>query len=562
MSAQINAPAQALVEAQWQDGEWRSIGYVGDGDFYNPAVPEHYRVDPDTMHLRVRGQSGSELRLPVTPVITELSAERAEGRISVKGRTTLLSGGVYAFSDGAWKGIADIENGIFSNTKVPNNYLFEPETLRVRVQGNLLTSLPVDATLGFPHSRTVLVRPMMLASAEAAEMSWRLHKADYQPTGYYAVANQDIEVWVSGNAGDLTLLVGIQGMADRDDPAQQSANMRATRLVAGRNVIRDPLGGVIHLRSLLGPSNGITRVIVGGDAIPIPYYQQGLTSAAEWRHMLNVSNAPEVELVGRQVVVAAFRKTALKFVNIAPESIVGSHEEVLRLEAEVSGLDGSTPLHSRSSLLIYAVEARANANPHATTGYIGLPYSDGAGMYAEALVGGKAANRWVALHEYGHHYQNRTNGIHPFGEVSVNLYSLAVGRVHENEYTHSLPGRWPALEAWLAQPRGDKDFERCPDPMAIYEQLRKGLGQAFLPAWDRYIREHPVSAPGLKDFILSASIVSRFDLANFFADWGVLKEENSEIWAAVAALNLPQPPVGLTSIRPYIVDPDAQSPIG
>lgn len=441
-------------------------------------------------------------------------------------------------------------NGEFSNLAVPASYLFDSQTMRVRVVGEV-ASAAVESTLGFPHSRSLLIQPKMSSANEQSVMNWRIQKADYQPSGYFAPAGVDIELWVWGNANNITALIGIQGMADRMDPSQQSASMRPTRLVRGRNVIRDPLGGVIHFRNLIG-GVGATRIVLGGGAIPIPYYIHGVTSASEWHEMLRTSTAPEVELVGRYSVVAAFRATALKFTSVGPGTVVDSHELILRVEAEVSGLNGSAPIHTRSNLLIYAVESRSTFSPHATTGYIGLPYSGGSGVYAQALIGGTAANRWVTLHEYGHHYQNRTNAVSPFGEVSVNLYSLAVGRVVPNEYTDVLPNHWPDMQEWLAQPRSEKAFDRCPYQMAIYEQLRKGLGEGFLPAWDRYIRENPCQSSGLKCFVLSASIAAGHDLANFFADWGVINEAHNDIWQAVAELGLPQPAVNLIAIRPYV----------
>lgn len=552
VSLSIDAAPGAVVEAQNPAGHWASIGSVGPNQqFLNGAVPTSYQWDSDHMRVRLRDNPESEVMIPVRPAITSLAASvNADGKLSIEGTTTLQSGQAQAFSLGRWKSIGHVAQGKFSNLSVPEWYSLASDTVQVRVQNNVTSGSPINATLGYPHSRALLIQPTVSSQADYALMSWKQMKADYQPTGYFAPAGSEIEVWVWGNSDDLTLLVGIQGMADRNNPSLKSEDMRATRLVRGQNFIRDSLGGVIHIRNLTGP--GAARVVLGEGAIPIPYYIHGTTTAAQWREMLNASNLPEVELVGTHVVIASFRASALKFAHVDPGNVVDSHEEVLQLEAEVCGLDGSTPVHTRSPLRVYAVESHTSGPPHATTGYIGLPHSAGVGAYAKALIGGEAHHRWVTLHEYGHHFQNRTNGYGPFGEVNVNIYSLAVSRVYDNEYTDVLPLRWPATEQWLAKPRPEKEFIASPDPMTIFEQLRKGLGASFLPKWHHHIRENPCPSPGLECFVVSASIAAEYNLTHFFADWGVLKEIDTDVWEAVNRLGYPYPPVDLTTIRPYV----------
>ncbi|NAT30912.1 hypothetical protein CVE22_29065, partial [Pseudomonas syringae pv. actinidiae] len=165
---------------------------------------------------------------------------------------------------------------------------------------------------------------------------------------------------------------------------------------------------------------------------------------------------------------------------------------------------------------------------------------------------GLAAERWVTLHEYGHHYQTSYNSYGPFGEVTVNLYALAVSLHYKNEYTYVFPDRWSGTVNWLALPRTAKTYGAPEsDPQAMLEQLRKGLGEGFMPAWHRYIRENPSKAPGLKYFVLSACLAAKRNLTEFFADWGLLKVTDTEVWNAVSALGFPYPSQRLSAIRPY-----------
>lgn len=545
----------ATVEALRADGTWASIGSVAMG-ILNPDVPASYLVDPDHIRLRVAGFPGSDTTFRVRPILTRLSSHKNnDGSLSVSGSTTMQSGLVEAFSDSEWKGIGIVSGGVFSNPAVPSAYLHTADTLRVRICGHdkNICSYALDSTLEFPQLRSLLIRPMQDAAAEQAERSWLLRKADYQPTGYYAPAGQEIEVRAWGNVDNLTLLVGTQGMADRNNPSEQSENMRATPLNRVVNTIRDPLGGAIHIRKLAGPRSGAARVTFGPGAIPMPYYVNGVTTQTQWRSMLLLTNAPEVELAGTHMVIAALLSTALKFSNVDPSAIVHSHEEVMRLEAELSGLNGSATVHKRSDLLLYAVESRSSFSPYATTGIVGLPYMEHIGEYNEALLGGLAAERWVTLHEYGHHYQTSYNSYGPFREVTVNLYALAVGRHYINEYTYVFPERWLGTVNWLALPRTEKIYGAPEsDPLAMFEQLRKGLGEDFLPDWHRYIREHPGEALGLKYFVLTASIAAKRNLTEFFADWGLLKLTDTDVWIAVNALGFPYPSQRLAAIRPYL----------
>ncbi|SDX33260.1 Peptidase M60, enhancin and enhancin-like [Pseudomonas syringae] len=229
----VNGAPGARVESFRADNTWASIGQIVAGQLSNPNVPTYYLLNPEQIRLRLVGYPSATVTLQVTPILTRLSSHKNnDGSISVTGSTTMRSGIVQAFSNNAWKGIGVVTDGVFSNPAVPSTYLYNANTMRVRVyysDGNIASGT-LDSTLGFPHPRSVLIRPLQNAAAEQAVMSWRMQWADYQPTGYFAPAGTNVEVWVSGNAEDVTLLVGTQGMADRNNPYKQSDNMRRSPL--------------------------------------------------------------------------------------------------------------------------------------------------------------------------------------------------------------------------------------------------------------------------------------------------------------------------------------------
>lgn len=491
---------------------------------------------------------GSE-QLPLLALITSLSL-RMGSTISVRGSTSETSGVVQAFSDNAWKGIANIgTEGTFSNPDLPPHYL-EQGRLMVRVIAGDRASHAVWADPEFVHSRAISFAPTKRAGDDKAFFRWRLHWADWQPTGYKLQAGMAYDIWVEGDASDLTALIGVRGLARPDDRSVRTQDFTEVPLHQGFNRIEPSRSGLLHVRHC-GASP--CHIVIPGHAVPIPFFQYGNTYPDDFRKMLEKSDElSEVQLVGDRLVLTSYKDSYARFASTSPEELVKSHQEIIAIQAQAAGLTGDGAKHNRSNLWIYAVECASTDSPHAGTGYIGLPSGRSPGHeYMSALLAGQARNRWVTLHEYGHHFQNTLNSLAPmFDENSVNIYALAVSRIYHNEYTDVLPRRWEPLKAWLALPPRQKRYMESPDTQAIFEQLRRGFGDAYLPSWDRYVREHPESIGGLQSFTQSLSIVAGRNLAQFFVDWGVIEPEDA-VWTALNALGLPAAPASLISLVPY-----------
>ncbi|WP_367598657.1 M60 family metallopeptidase [Pseudomonas fulva] len=491
-----------------------------------------------------------EETLAAKPIITSLSL-RVREKVDIRGSAS-TQGEVEVFSQGTWKGIASVNpDGTFHNADVPPSYLDNPQSARVRVV-NGEPSVPVLANNLFVHPRSVWVTPTPTKSADQQAYQWFLQWADYKPTGYKVPANTSgCWVYVEGDDSAVTITIGIQGLAEQYDRSRQTPNMREHRLVRGFNPLpSDPLGGVVHIRN-----NGTAgcRVILGDALEPIPYYVLHQTPPQDFHDMLARSHSmTEVQLVGDRVAISAYADTYRRFAHADVGEIVRSHQEVLEIQAQACGLDGSSPQHARSEMWIHAVEATSSRTLNAATGYIALPHGSNADNgYMQALLAGQAHTRWATLHEYGHHFQNLVSVISPeLRESSANIYAMAVGRVHRNEYSDVFPKRWPPLKAWLARPRHQKNFMESPDTQAIFEQLRKGFGDSFLPEWDKFVRNNPSLSKDLIGFATSLSSVANCNLAEFLADWGVIRE-NDATWQAVQTLNLPAPAAWLTDQVPY-----------
>jgi len=471
--------------------------------------------------------------------------------VDVRGSTSASSGVVELLSDGTWKGIGSVaSDGTFHNDEVPPTYLVD-KNIYARVRNNGFTSRMLCATDAFVHPRCISVHTTASKAEDQNFYNWNIQWADYQPSGYWVPPETLFTVWVIGNDVKGFVCIGTQGLAEKKKRDTQTENMLEFALAKGQNIFNSgPNGGALHFRN--NGSNDF-RVLLGPQTQPIPYFILGQTPHDDWHRMLEESDPmTQVELVGNRVVIAAYADTYRQYAPVNVDEIVRSHEKVLEIEAEAAGLDGSSLIHSKSNMWIYAVESTSSFSPHASTGYIALPHgTDPNNAYMYSLVGGQAHQRWVALHEYGHHFQSRMNSVSPmFNEVSVNIYAAAVARKHKNDHVDHFRQLWPAIKKWLAKPREEKEFLDAPDHYALFEQLRVEYGTRFLTDWTRTIRENPPAKNTLITLTSSLCKAARFNLANFFADWGVIKERD-ETWQALEALDLPLPPTGLIDHEPY-----------
>ncbi|WP_459206920.1 M60 family metallopeptidase [Pseudomonas sp. MLB6B] len=550
-------PDGTRIHLRQADGNMHELGMIRQGSFFLPALATSV-IGRSGLALFV---DGVNLSFETKPVIETLSlridmvkTEDGEKKVAeMRGSTSARSGVVEAYSDGVWKGVGAVNSdGTFNNPNVPLSYLQTPDSILVRVKDQLISE-PVLANDYFVHSRSIEFFPTATQADDQVFYHWRQQRAQYQPTGYWIPDGIRVTLWLEGDDSVVLAYVGTQGMAREEDRSQQTDNMRITQLKRGYNTLPLDQGGVLHISNT---GRSACRIIIGPEAIPIPFYRLMQTPPPDWDRMRGHESKRPVQMVGKQVVISCYPDTYKLFAHDDVGEIVRSHEDVIAMETEAAGFKVNDPqaIHRESNTWLYAVESSSSAVPHATTGYIGLPHRTQPGNeYMLALVGGKARNLWVTLHEYGHHFQTKLNSVSPFSEVSVNIYALAVSRQHKNQYSDVFPGRWSSLHQWLRQ-SSDKEFITSPDTHAIFEQLRLHYGNNFLPNWDRRCRELAQSNPGypsdLTHFATSLSQLAGQNLANFFVSWGVIKSGDS-VWQTLQALNLPDAPASMIDIVPY-----------
>ncbi len=457
-------PQGANLQAQWPDGNWASIGdFRADGTVTNPDVPANYMWDQTTLRLRI---SKSGLTFPaytqvtVRPPLTGLSAVRtSDGKLQVSAQGGPQGANLQAqWPNGNWASIGDFRaDGTLTNPDVPANYMWDQTTLRLRVYHNGRAFDPVEATVDFPQPRVLAIGPSVTAADEEARLQHCLQFADYQPTGYYAPAGQEITITVYGNAPGMQALIGTQGLADRKDTSRQSPSMRVTALRPGANRITDPYGGIVHLRYTTASGDGdAVWLTLSGATQPIPYFVKGKTTTAQWSTMLAKTSAPEVEMVSDFVVITALLPTARSFKDTDPGATLAAHEEILAIQESISGLDGTSALHARPRLRLYAVETSSNVPPHATTGYIGLPHESTPGYFTKALLTEAAAIRGSCCMSTVTTSSRRPPTEAPRGSPryrSTSMLSPSAGNTRTNTRTNSRNAGQPRRHIWPAPAR-------------------------------------------------------------------------------------------------------------
>ncbi|MFI6578148.1 hypothetical protein ACIBFB_20365, partial [Nocardiopsis sp. NPDC050513] len=148
-------PAGAQLQAQWPDGRWASIGdFQQDGSFLNPNVPPSYMVKKDILRLRAyrNGQASGTQEVAVRPALTVSPAWMFEGGVWVSAHGGPEGARLQAqWPDGRWASIGDFQrDGSFLNPSVPPSYMWNEDTLRLRVHRD---------GLSFPPHQEIRVRP-------------------------------------------------------------------------------------------------------------------------------------------------------------------------------------------------------------------------------------------------------------------------------------------------------------------------------------------------------------------------------------------------------------------
>ncbi|BCQ27923.1 S-layer protein (plasmid) [Caballeronia sp. NK8] len=402
---------------------------------------------------------------------------------------------------------------------------------------------------------------------------------DYHPSGLYVSKGESVVIDVTGLSDDgpdgLVVMIGNKNGFYKRQPAGDPQMILATE---GRNAFVASRDGLLYFEYVDSGFNERPRqsidVSVREGGRPVPFYIEGVTTAVEWRAMLQrYADAPLIEMVGRRTMFTVARAMYDKAGAADPATLLGYVERIMGYHDEVSGLDGSSALDMPSPLRVHfmqdAISTHAelqSAYMYATYYMIGLPMNSA----AETVLKVPKADQWGVWHELGHMYQQWDWTWPGVTETTVNIYSLhALQRLGAPMMSPLLQvvdarGRKNRLELagqYLAQPsRNFLDDASFPVPsealwirLVMYEQLRRALGDGFYARLHKLYRRQPLTEgeggdrSEVQTFVLRACVAANFDLTDFFSRWGLPVDAATR--AAVGRARLKAPEEDLTRVR-------------
>jgi len=372
-------------------------------------------------------------------------------------------------------------------------------------------------------------------AVQARDAEGRMRReSEFDPTGRFAHSGDLLEVDVPEGVEGLQLVVGLHGQYAGFNGGTSAGN-RWMSLRPGRNEVRAPIDGFVHVADRSAPHTRATTVeVTGGD--PVATFVEGASDEATFERQVDEFRAPFGLLVGDNVMVEV-QKWALrdhlieKDIDAGPrirmlERFVAKADDLFGLDRDATGTAGRAP---HRLLITNADTGRASAN--ASDSHVEMHNGQGA---MRKLLSNAPADQRLFWHELGHMYQpdwmnwNGMNESAPEITATANQEHVAGGR----------PVNWldtfrDEYEAWFRTPVADRDFATAPESAQrlMFDQLRRAYGEQFyarMAEWFRVERLLGRPVPTSSDttarqqeFALVASEIAGQDLTGFFDAWGI-----------------------------------------
>lgn len=413
-------------------------------------------------------------------------------------------------------------------------------------------------------------------AVQEADRMRRMKLMDYQPSGMYVRKGDKVSMTVRGltdSPDGLTIMVGAmnsyEGATEQSKPQMVQVQEGATSFTASRN-------GMIYFLYVDSGFNEAPlppiEVEITSGGIPTPLFIAGQTTADEWRSMMSeYAGSPYIELMNDKVLITVTRKVFQNSKLTDPGSVLDLLGKILGWYDDLSGLDGSSPLHEVSPLrmhylqdLVSSARALDGIYMYAADYFVGMPGEN----VGDLLVLDKLRHAWSIWHETGHKYQQNDWTWSEVIETTVNIYSLEAQA--RQGYPSRLKERDPETgkspfdlaQRYLARKKRDftdsTQMRLHPDDdseywvrLVMFNQLRQSFGDGFYPALHRYYRENPLGYGQLNDqdaqiqaFVIATSTVTGLDLTRFFTDWGVRLTDDTR--QSLADLGLSPAAAGLS----------------
>ncbi|WP_000039050.1 putative mucin/carbohydrate-binding domain-containing protein [Bacillus wiedmannii] len=430
-------------------------------------------------------------------------SKKQSSRVLVAGIciSTLLSPVAFEASKGYAAPLEDVKGGSLEENK------FEQRTFHLPGKGDL--------------------------EAETNRLKVSFHLSANEPTGIYAKENEEIAIEIKGTQS-IQAFIGTRSY-DEKEPEKFD-------LKPGKNVISSPNGGILYFYNMNKEGEVIASVTNGGSHFPL--FILGKHTKKDFDEMLKKYKDPyAVELKGeRSLITASYNAVQDHMNGTDPTKLMKLHDKIIRLENAVAGLseDGIGVAKSPNHYVQFVEERKPDEDDYmfATdyrTAYI--PKVMNRVLDLEVLE----KDGWGPWHEVGHLHQQRPWDWDAVGEVTVNIYSLAVQKALGNKL--DMGDHYKKSFEYLERPIEERIIDKF-DPLTMFWQLNVVYGEHFYPTLHQAYRllseeEMPTSDEEKKQmFIYMTSKVAGQNLVPFFEEWGLTP--NDETREKIEKLNLPK----------------------
>ncbi|WP_460266350.1 M60 family metallopeptidase, partial [Bacillus luti] len=365
------------------------------------------------------------------------------------------------------------------------------------------------------------------------KVGWEL--AANEPTGIYAKANEEIKIEIKGDKS-IKAFIGTHAY-DEEDPKE-------FELKPGENVISSPVGGILYFYNPNNQGDITAKVTNGGSHFPL--FILGKHTKKDWDEMLKKYENPyAVELRGeRSLITSSYDAVQDYMKNTDPTELLKLHDQIIRIENKMSGLsEESVGVAKAPKHYVQFVENRyPEEGDWMNAYYYRTSYVKKAMRYVLDSKELKT-DGWGPWHEVGHLHQQAPWEWEDLGEVTVNIYSLAVQTKFGQQTRLEEEERYKAAFAYLGQTDAQEKMDEF-EKLVMFWQLHLAYGDQFYPKLHQMYRmlqdtEMPKSDEEKKQlFIYMTSKLAGQNLTPFFEKWGLTPNDDTR--TKIEKLNLPK----------------------
>ncbi|WP_242263139.1 putative mucin/carbohydrate-binding domain-containing protein [Bacillus cereus group sp. BfR-BA-01511] len=355
----------------------------------------------------------------------------------------------------------------------------------------------------------------------------------YEPTGIYVKPDEEVVIQVEGTQ-QIKAYIGTYSY-EKEGPKQFN-------LHPGENKISSSNGGLLYFYNYHNTGEVVAKVKKGGT--PNPLFILGKHTTKDWKRMLAENPDPyAIEMKGENSLLTMHPETVAEHLKQEdPAALLKKHDEIINIEHKMSGLskDGAGVANQGKHSIHFVEDWYTDDYMYAT--YYRTAYSKGnleSVLNLEELTN----DGWGPWHEVGHQHQQDTWLWDGLGEVTVNIYSLAVQTTFGHKTRLEQEGRYEAAFAYLGKPDAQEKMNEF-EKLVMFWQLHLAYGDQFYPNLHQMYRllhdtELPKSDEEKKQmFIYMTSKVAGQNLIPFFDKWGL--SANDATREKIEKLNLPK----------------------